>query len=386
MAQGGMVAFARGGIPKYAGDDESLVTDDGFTQSASGLYIPTSDGRADSSMQDQVLARLFAKLDAAGNEAALTLDSDETLDKAATARAELLDKSFGGAGMYDDISGQISKMRGENEGALSEGKGLAALQAAGAMLQGNDPMRGLGAAGAAFASSYAPALAAKRKADQSFTEMNINLAKAQRAEKAGLLKEADAYEQAAEKNKLDAYKAGTAARKAGLDSLPNAIKAAQTKTFRPAAPAKLSEQMEYLLASPADRAIMNQRYQQKAPGLAGTQTTAAALGDRTTAQIAADEEKQRKEIEEKRAASRQALEKDVAAEFTLSKLGVEPEYQEALSNAAKKVPGAKTPNQVRQELIAKEVERRWKVSTTPRGEAKTGGGGAGGKPSVSNWN
>jgi hypothetical protein len=297
------------------------------------------------------------------------------MEDAALSRFGRLNERIGGDKTYTDIQKQISDMRGENEGSLREGKGLAALQAAGAMLQGNDPMRGLGAAGSAFASSYAPALAAKRRADQSFTEMNINLAKAQRAEKAGLLKEADMYTQNAEANKINANKAATTSRKASLDALAQAMRATKPQLFRPAAPAKLSEQMEYLLATPAQRAIMDQRYQLKAPGLAGTQTTAAALGDRTAAEIAEKQEKLAAETEEKRSASRQQLEKDVAAEFTMSKLGVEPAYQEALTNAAKKVPGAKTPNQVRQELIAKEVERRWKASTTPRGEAKTGGGG-----------
>jgi len=127
---------------------------------------------------------------------------------------------------------------------LSEGKGLAALQAAGAMLQGNDPVRGIGAAGSAFATSYAPALAAKRKADQSLTEMNINLSKARRAEKMGLLKEADAYEQAAEKNKIAAFNAETTARKAGLTSLPSAMQAVRAPAVRAGATARPSTQAE----------------------------------------------------------------------------------------------------------------------------------------------
>jgi hypothetical protein len=116
--------------------------------------------------------------------------------------------------------------------------------------------------------------------------------------------------------------------------------------------------MEYLLATPEQRAIMDQRYQLKAPGLAGTQTTAAALGERTTAQIEADEAKQAADRADKQEAARLQLEKDVAAEYTLSKLGMEQEYQEALTNAAKKVKGAKTPDQVRREIIAREVARR----------------------------
>jgi hypothetical protein len=368
MAHGGVVAFK----------------DRGFVQSLSGLNVLEGEedeygGNAEEfgtlgnpSVYNRLLTRYEKDYDANANRDDVKLRTDEEMEAATMARLRKMGDTIGGDRMYSDIESQISKMRGENEGSLQEGKGLAALQAAGAMLQGNDAIRGIGAAGSAFASSYAPALAAKRKSDQAFTEMNINLSKARRAEKMGLLKEADAYEQNAEKNKIEAYKAGTAARKAGLDSLPNAIKAAQTKTFKPAAPAKLSEQMEYLLASPAEREIMDQRYKLRAPGLAGTQTTAAAMGERTDAQIAAEAAAKAADIAEKQDAARLQLEKDVAAEYTLSKLGLEQEYQEALTNAAKKVPGAKTPDQVRREIIAREVERR--AGARPSVSAGTGGG------------
>jgi hypothetical protein len=350
MAHGGVVAFYDGG----------KVDEDGFVEAPGGLRVAAdeleSTGNQDA--YNRLLARFEKDYDTNADRENVKLRTDEQMEAATLARLKKLGDTIGGDQMYTDIESQLSKMRGENEGALSEGKGLAALQAAGAMLQGNDPVRGIGAAGSAFASAYAPALAAKRKADQSFTEMNINLSKARRAEKMGLLKEADAYEQAAEKNKIDAYKAGTAARKAGLESLARAATAAKPQLFRPAAPAKLSEQMEYLQATPEERKIMDQRYQLKAPGLAGVQTTAAAMGERTDAQIAADAAAKAAELEEKKKAARLQLEKDVAAEYTLSKLGMEQEYQEALTNAAKKVKGAKTPDQVRREIIAREVARR----------------------------
>ena len=352
MAHGGVVAFK----------------DRGFVQSLSGLNVLEGEedeygGNAEEfgtlgnpSAYNRLLTRYERDYDANANRDDVKLRTDAEMEAATTARLQKLGDTIGGDKMYTDIEGQLTKMRGENEGSLREGRGLAALQAAGAMLQGNDPVRGIGAAGSAFASAYAPALAAKRKADQAFTEMNINLSKARRAEKMGLLKEADAYEQAAEKNKIDAFKAGTAARKAGLESLAQAATAAKPVADK-AAP-RLSEQMEYLLATPEQREIMDQRYQLKAPGLAGTQTTATALGERTDAELAAKAAKEAADLAEKRDAARLQLEKDVAAEYTLSKLGLEPAYQEALTNAAKKVPGAKTPDQVRREIIAREVARR----------------------------
>lgn len=391
MAQGGVVAFKDRGFVQTPGglnvlEDEADEYGGGGEEEFGTLGNPSAYNR--------LLARYEKEYDENANRDDVKLRTDAEMEAATMARLRKMGDTIGGDKMYSDIESQISKMRGENEGSLREGKGLAALQAAGAMLQGNDPIRGIGAAGSAFASAYAPALAAKRKSDQSFTEMNINLSKARRAEKMGLLKEADAYEQAAEKNKIEAYKAGTAARKAGLDSLPNAIKAAQTKTFRPAAGVKESDAVQAQKAFAAERANPEDPEAKRiaaawreslgltrpSPISAGISATAA--GERSAAQIKADETKAAADLAEKRDAARLQLEKDVAAEYTLSKLGLEQEYQEALTNAAKKVPGAKTPDQVRREIIAREVERRAGARPSAKG---SGGGGAGGKPSVSNW-
>jgi hypothetical protein len=118
---------------------------------------------------------------------------------------------------------------------------------------------------------------------------------------------------------------------------------------------------------------MNERYQLKAPGLAGTQTTAAAATERSNAEIAADEAKQAADRADKQEAARLQLEKDVAAEYVGTKLALEPEYLEALRNAGKKVPGAKTPNQVRLEIIAREVARRAGAQPSAKGKAGTAG-------------
>jgi hypothetical protein len=293
------------------------------------------------------------------------------MEDAALARFGRLNERIGGDKSYTDIQKQIADMRGENEGSLREGKGLAALQAAGAMLQGNDPMRGIGAAGSAFASSYAPALAAKRRADQSFTEMNINLAKAQRAEKAGLLKEADMYTQNAEANKINANKAATLARKAGLEALAQAAKAYKPQLFRPAAGVKESDAVQAQKAFAAEKANPDDPQIKLAaaawreslgltrPAPISAGISAAAMGERTAADIKANEEKQRKELAEKRDAARLELEKTVEASLTPTKLMEYPEYAEAMKYFGKTPPaGVLTPAQVREKIKKAEVERR----------------------------
>ena len=245
MAHGGIVAFGGGGE----------ADEDGFVETPSGLRVLAdeyvdkygggeTESKGDRDAYNEILQEYLGQMRGNKNRSNISLRNNAQMEAATIDRLGRLQNTIGGDKMYTDIESQISKMRGENEGALSEGKGLAALQAAGAMLQGNDPMRGIGAAGSAFAGAYAPALAAKRRADQSFTEMNINLSKARRAEKMGLLKEADMYEQNAEKNKIDAYKAETASRSAGLTSLAQAARAAKPQLFRPATIPKPSDQAE----------------------------------------------------------------------------------------------------------------------------------------------
>jgi len=251
MAQGGVVAFkdrgfvqTPGGLnvlereaDEYGGDaDENGGDDvdaDADEDTTGDAYLRRAFGR-----------RFLSEYDANKARKGITLRSDKEMEDATLARLEKLQNTIGGNQMYTDIESQLTKMRGDNEGSLKEARGLASLQGMGAILQGNDPVRGIGAAGSAFASAYAPALAAKRKADQSFTEMNINLSKARRAEKMGLLKEADAYEQAAEKNKIAAFNAETTARRAGLTSLPSAMQAVRAPAVRAGAAARPSTQAE----------------------------------------------------------------------------------------------------------------------------------------------
>ena len=69
-------------------------------------------------------------------------------------------------------------------------------------------MRGLGAAGSAFADSYSQALAADKAEKRNLAQMQFSLADAERKERLGLTKEARASVQASEVAKLNAVKAG----------------------------------------------------------------------------------------------------------------------------------------------------------------------------------
>jgi hypothetical protein len=78
--------------------------------------------------------------------------------------------------------------------ALQEGKGLAALEAAGAVLDpsaGGNAMRGLGMAGKAFARSYGQAMQADRKEKRALAEAGYHLADSERKERKGQIDSAD---------------------------------------------------------------------------------------------------------------------------------------------------------------------------------------------------
>jgi hypothetical protein len=275
MAQGGVVAFkdkgfvqTPGGLnvlaseaDEYGGDADEYGGDDNYDDEGTtgDAYLRRAFGR-----------RFLNEYDANKSRKGITLRSDKEMEDATLARLGKLQNTIGGDQMYTDIESQLTKMRGDNEGSLKEARGLAALQGMSAILEGNDPIRGIGKAAATSASAYAPALAAKRKADQSFTEMNINLSKARRAEKMGLLKEADAYEQAAEKNKIAAFNAETTARRAGFSSLPSAMMAVRSPAVRAGAAARPSTQAEGV-------AIYAAQFKAKDPSLSDAEAQAMAL-------------------------------------------------------------------------------------------------------------
>jgi len=334
MAQGGMVAFAHGGIPGYKGgvfvrsnaDEESdyvntaNVNDELDALSEDGIAALERDqiySAGNAPMYNRFGTRLEKALndnDAAPNVA---LRTDQEMEDAALARFGRLNERIGGDKSYADIQKQIADMRGENEGSLKEARGLAALQGMGAMLEGNDFARAAGKAAATSASAYAPALAAKRKADQSFTEMNINLAKAQRAEKAGLLKEADMYTQNAEANKINANKAATASRKAGLEALAQAMRATKPNLPRPAAAAKPGDMSLYAQGTPEQRALYNEFLEKKGAGLAGVMAgvtgrtdTAEATDLRARDEAAGKASNEAAKLLKNTAAYREALDND----------------------------------------------------------------------------
>lgn len=182
FAGGGIVAFADGDVveaPTYTEEDKedspgSPVAYNTFAQMLPGLM-------------KQVAGQQYVE------------QTPEQYETNFQNRLELLQRNAGVspiAGMEE----KIAKLDEERKAGLEQGKGLAMLSAASAMLQPGGFMRGLGAAGSAFASEYGKAMAADKAEQRSLMSMQFNLADAKRKEQMGLNREAIA---AADQARLD---------------------------------------------------------------------------------------------------------------------------------------------------------------------------------------
>ena len=102
---------------------------------------------------------------------------------------------------YGAAREQLETLREMGPGDLEQAKGLAALQAAAALSQGSDFVRGLGAAGAAFGESYGKAVDAANKEKRALSRMELELKNQERQEKLGNYKDAEASAQRALEHK-----------------------------------------------------------------------------------------------------------------------------------------------------------------------------------------
>ena len=110
----------------------------------------------------------------------------------------------------DALRADIEERKGERDRSLEEGKGIALLKAAAAMVQGNNWARAFAGAGAAFGDEYNRALKADKAEKRSLALVQFNIADAERKERMGLFKEGRAAadravteNQAAEKARFD---------------------------------------------------------------------------------------------------------------------------------------------------------------------------------------
>lgn len=190
-----VVRAAGGGILAFAGDE-----DDNDPQTGQLVNFPQM-GPADPrrvQAADKAIAEMMGF-----EPSSLTADESNTLWQGYFDRAK---KALGPNEAAEGLRKYYAGAEDERMQALAQGKGLAALEAAGAILQPGGFMRGLGAAGSAFAKSYGQSLRADAAAKRSNAIAQYHLADSERKERAGLMKEADTALAAYKANKKDADK------------------------------------------------------------------------------------------------------------------------------------------------------------------------------------
>jgi len=191
-----VIRAAGGGILAFAGEE-----DDNDPQTGQLISMGSGNARLGAQASQGALdtAKMMADLEYQG----YTPDEINSIIEQRYATEEKL----AGPSPYGAIEKYLSGAEDERAGALGQAKGIAALEAAQAVLQPGGTARGLAAAGSTFGKSYGQALQADRKEKRSLASMQFNMADAQRKERMGMTKSAVAAATAAQKDRLEAHKA-----------------------------------------------------------------------------------------------------------------------------------------------------------------------------------
>jgi hypothetical protein len=185
----------------------------------------------------------------------------------------------------DEFQAFINETKAGLSQALEQGKGIAALKAAQAVLQPGGTMRGLGAAGAAFGEAYGDALKADRAQKEHLARAQFMLADAKRKERMGFTKSAQASTAAHVKQIQEANKQEVLKNKYVADASVQLAKATRAgaggagaggKEFM-VGPAKLEPQIRAENPGQSDdwyKAEAYRQYKRLAPGVPGAEIRA----------------------------------------------------------------------------------------------------------------
>jgi hypothetical protein len=200
FAEGGIVAFQSGGLNSGEGMEANAVTDDAYAR-----FLAENEGgggtgaqRTQASDNVQETRRMIMGMD----------DKGMSQDEFNKIRQDSLDFARKNAG--PDIYAPANRRLKEREEArgknVSQGQGLALLAAAGAILEGNTLARGASKAFPVFAQQMGEVQRADIAEQRSIESMQFSLADAQRKERMGDIRGAQASAETARKEKADANK------------------------------------------------------------------------------------------------------------------------------------------------------------------------------------
>ena len=172
---------------------------------------------------------------------AMTAEERDAMDKANYERYQ----KFAGEDPYAPMAERLKSYEADRAKSLEEGKGLAALQAIPAMLQGRG-IRGIASGVGALGGNLAQVAKSDAAEKRALGSMQFNLADAQRKERMGLTKDAIQSTTEAQKDQIAADKAALEALKARSKGATDAGRAFRTTGAGGAGapkPLKLAEQL-----------------------------------------------------------------------------------------------------------------------------------------------
>jgi hypothetical protein len=199
---GGILAFSKGSPGKLRTDIDDANMELGEGAGGEGEFDDDDRGGSGGIGDAAAYADFLKEIGESRKRIANTQYKEFSPAQAAEVRNQYLERVNKDAGPdpYEARNKQLQEERGGLDKQLEQGKGLAALQAAGAMLQGRGIAQGLGNAASAYGGAYGEALKAHQAQKQALNNMEFNLADARRKERMGLNREADAAEDRARKD------------------------------------------------------------------------------------------------------------------------------------------------------------------------------------------
>lgn len=214
FAEGGIVAFQSGGRTGFANaaaDDPTLrlggegESGDGQDDDYLALLdeLEGGEGSPAGLAAANKLALATARRIAGRDLRDLTPEEARTLYETEYAKIT----KAAGPNPYAALRADLAEQDKERTGNLEFDKGTALLEAASAVLEGNNTMRGLAKGGAQFARSYGAALRADKAAKRSMAQMEFHIADAERKERMGNSRAAAAAVESARKDRAAINKA-----------------------------------------------------------------------------------------------------------------------------------------------------------------------------------
>jgi hypothetical protein len=244
VPQAPMMQAAKGGIMGFNGEDGSSITENILQKALDEQNEEGGSGNAeDNAFYKNEGRRIYSEL--ANEKASAPMTADQRRAAAKAYYQEVQDMA--GPSPYAAQEGRIAGLEKQQAENLGQQKGLAALAAIPAVLQGGNALRGLGAGAGAFGGMYGKALQADRAEKLSLMSAKNNLEEAQYKTRVGMVGEA---RQLTTEARRDAQ-AAEAARIAKLKAL-GTVATAQERASRPPKAATRNFDIESVATIAAD--------------------------------------------------------------------------------------------------------------------------------------